>query len=215
MKSVCVFSGSSPGVRPVHLASARRIGEALAARGIRLVYGGSSVGLMGAVADAALARGGEVVGVLPEFMVSREIAHPGLTELVLVGSMHERKAQMAARADAFVALPGGFGTLDELFEVLTWSLLGLHQPQKPSAVLDVDGYYASLIAFLDHAVAEGFVRPEHRALLFVDRDPDRLLDRLAGFPLPAVDRGLGGGAGGVRGAGGAPIVDRVIDPSQT
>jgi uncharacterized protein (TIGR00730 family) len=195
MKSVCVFCGSSSGARPVHLAAARRMGEALGARGLRLVYGGSSVGLMGAVADAALARGGEVVGVLPEFMVSREIAHPRLTELVLVGSMHERKAEMATRADAFVALPGGFGTLDELFEVLTWSQLGLHQPPKPSAVLDVDGYYASLIAFVDHAVAEGFVRPEHRAMLLVDQDPDRLIARLIGHPLPAVAQ--------------------VIDPSQT
>jgi uncharacterized protein (TIGR00730 family) len=195
MKSVCVFCGSTPGARPAYLAAARRIGEALAARGLRLVYGGSSIGLMGAVADAALARGGEVVGVLPEFMGSREIAHPRLTELVLVGSMHERKAQMAARADAFVALPGGFGTMDELFEVLTWSQLGLHQPQKPSAMLDVDGYYTSLVAFLDHAAAEGFLRPEHRALLLVDRDPDRLIDRLAGAPVPAVAR--------------------VIEPSQT
>jgi uncharacterized protein (TIGR00730 family) len=188
MKSVCVFCGGNPGSRPIYLAAARRLGETLAARGLRLVYGGSSTGLMGAVADAALARGGAVVGVLPEFMIAREIAHKSLSELVLVGSMHERKAQMAARADAFVALPGGFGTMDELFEVLTWSQLGLHQ--KPCALLDVEGYYASLAAFLDHATAEGIVRPEYRAMLLVDDDPARLLDRIEGYALPAVPRVL-------------------------
>ncbi len=179
MKSVCVFCGSNPGARPSYVATARRLGGALAARGITLVYGGSGTGLMGAVADGALEGGGQVVGVLPGFMVSREIAHPRLTELVHVGSMHERKAAMADRAGAFVALPGGFGTLDELFEILTWAQLGLHH--KPCALLDVDGYYAPLLAFLDHAAAEGLLRPEHRALLFVESDPERLSARLASF----------------------------------
>jgi uncharacterized protein (TIGR00730 family) len=185
MKSVCVFCGSNPGARPSYAATARRLGEVLAARGLTLVYGGSSTGLMGAVADGALSGSGAVVGVLPGFMVSREIAHPRLTELLWVGSMHERKATMAARADAFVALPGGFGTLDEMFEILTWAQLGLHH--KPCALLDVGGYYAPLLAFLDHAAAEGLLRPEHRALLFVETDPERLLDRLASFTVPAVE----------------------------
>jgi len=193
MKSVCVFCGGNPGARPSYAAAARRLGEVLAARALTLVYGGASTGLMGAVADGALARGGRVVGVLPEFMVAREVAHPGLTELRLVGSMHERKAEMAARADAFVALPGGFGTLDELFEILTWSQLGLHH--KPCALLDVDDYYAPLVTFLDHAAREGLLRPEHRAMLFVERDPERLAERLASYSPPAVAR--------------------VLDPSQT
>src|SRR5262249_8840103 len=132
-------------------------------------------------------------GVLPEFMIARETAHRGLTELRLVGSMPERKAEMAARADAFVALPGGFGTLDELFEMLTWSQLGLHH--KPCALLDVEGYYEKLAAFLDHAAAEGLIRPEHRAMLLVEADPERLVERLSTYPLP--------------------VVERVIEPSQT
>jgi len=185
---VCVFCGGNPGARPSYAAAAKRLGEALAARGHVLVYGGASTGLMGAVADAALTGGGRVVGVLPEFMVAREVAHPGLTDLVLVGSMRERKAEMGARSDAFVALPGGFGTMDELFEVLTWSQLGLHH--KPVALLDVDGFYAPLVAFLDHAAREGLIRPEVRAMLFVERDVDRLLDRLASYELPEVPRAL-------------------------
>jgi uncharacterized protein (TIGR00730 family) len=183
LKSVCVFCASGAGVSPVYLAAARGLGGAIAAAGLRVVYGGASVGLMGAVADAALAAGGEVTGVLPEFMVARELAHPSLTELVLVGSMHERKAQMAARADAFIALPGGFGTMEELFEVLTWAQLGLHA--KPCALLDVAGYYAALTAFLDHAAGEGLLREEHRALLLTDDDPARLLGRIAAAALPA------------------------------
>jgi uncharacterized protein (TIGR00730 family) len=178
MKSICVFCGGNPGVRPSYAAAARRLGEVVADRGLGLVYGGSSAGLMGAVADGAISRGGRVTGVLPRFMISREIAHHGLHELRFVGSMHERKAEMVARADAFVALPGGFGTLDELFEVLTWSQLDLHH--KPCALLDVDGYFAPLLAFLDHAASEGLLRPEHRAMLFVEQDPDRLVDRLVG-----------------------------------
>jgi uncharacterized protein (TIGR00730 family) len=188
MKSVCVFCGGNPGARPSYAAAAKKLGDAIAARGLAVVYGGASSGLMGMLADAALARGGEVYGVLPEFMISREVAHRGLTELVLVGSMHERKAAMAARADAFVALPGGFGTMDELFEVLTWSQLGLHH--KPCALLDVDGYYEPLVAFLDRATSEGLLRPEYRAMLFVERDVDALLDRLATYALPVVPKAI-------------------------
>lgn len=189
MKSVCVFCGGNPGARPSYAAAARQLGEGLADRGLGLVYGGASVGLMGAVADAALAKGGAVYGVLPDFMIKREIAHRGLTELELVGSMHERKARMGERSDAFVALPGGFGTLDEIFEVLTWSQLGLHQ--KPVALLDVDGYWTALVAFLDHAAREGLLRPEHRAMLFVETDVPKLLDRLATYTLPEVPRAIG------------------------
>ena len=178
MKSICVFCGSNPGARPSYLAAARNLGERIAARGFGLVYGGASTGLMGAVADGALARGGRVTGVLPEFMIAREVAHRGLHELHLVSSMHQRKAEMVARADAFIALPGGFGTLDELFEVLTWSQLGLHH--KPCGLLDVEGYFSPLVTFLDHAAHEGLLRPEHRAMLFVEQDPDPLIARFAG-----------------------------------
>lgn len=188
MKSVCVFCGSSPGARPVYMDAARRLGEAIAVRGLSVVYGGANNGLMGAVADGAIALGGKVVGVLPGFMTAREIAHKGLTELVMVGSMHERKARMAELSDAFVALPGGFGTMDELFETLTWSQLGLHK--KPCALLDVDGYYAPLVAFLDHATREGLLRPEYRAMLFVERETEALLDRLASVALPEVPRAI-------------------------
>jgi uncharacterized protein (TIGR00730 family) len=188
MKSVCVFCGSNPGARPAYAEAARRLGEAAAARGVAVVYGGANNGLMGTVADSALARGGKVFGVLPSFMTAREVAHRGLTGLELVGSMHERKGRMAELSDAFVALPGGFGTMDELFEVLTWSQLGLHR--KPCALLDVEGYYAPLVAFLDHAAREGLLRPEHRAMLFVERDPEALLDRLASFALPEVPKAI-------------------------
>ncbi|MFT3765505.1 MAG: TIGR00730 family Rossman fold protein [Minicystis sp.] len=191
MRNVCIFCGAHPGARPAYALTAQRLAEAMAARGLGLVYGGASVGLMGLIADTALAKGGKVYGVLPEFMVARELAHRGLTELVLVGSMTERKAEMAARSDAFVALPGGFGTLDELFEVLTWSQLGLHK--KPVALLDVEGYWSSLVAFLDHAVREGLLRPEYRAMLFVEDDVDKLLDRLTRHPVPEVPQALGPG----------------------
>jgi uncharacterized protein (TIGR00730 family) len=191
MRSVCVFCGGNPGARPSYQAAAVRLGEALAERGLALVYGGASAGLMGAAAGAALAKGGRVYGVLPDFMTKREIAHRGLTELELVGSMHERKARMGERADAFVAMPGGYGTLDELFEVLTWSQLGLHH--KPVALLDVDGYWQSLVAFLDHATREGLLRPEHRAMLFVESDVTKLLNRLASYPLPEVPKAIGRG----------------------
>src|SRR5512136_1961173 len=186
MRRVCVFCGSQLGSKPAYLEAARRMGESLARRRLGLVYGGASVGLMGAVADAALAAGGEVIGVLPGPLQKKELAHAGLTRLHLVGSMHERKAKMASLADAFVALPGGLGTLEEFAEVLTWAQLGLHR--KPCALLDAGGYWRPLTAFLDHAVAERFVRPEHRAMLLVEGDPEALLDRLSGHVPPAVER---------------------------
>jgi uncharacterized protein (TIGR00730 family) len=177
VKHICVFCGSSAGNDPRFLDLARRLGSLMAERGLGLVYGGATVGLMGAVADAALAGGGHVTGVIPSRLVERELAHHGLPDLRVVASMHERKALMADLADAFVALPGGIGTLEETFEVLTWAQLGLHH--KPIGILDVAGYYAPLLGFLDHAVASRFVRSEHRGMLLVDEDPDRLLDRLA------------------------------------
>jgi hypothetical protein len=176
IRTICVFCGSSHGVRAGYEAAARAFAESAARRGIRLVYGGASVGLMGVIADAALLAGGEVVGVIPRQLVDREIAHRGLTTLHVVDTMHERKAMMADLSDAFVALPGGLGTLEELFEVWTWGMLGLHS--KPYGVLDVDGYYSPLIHFLDHARDEGFIRPAQRAVLAVETDATRLLDRL-------------------------------------
>ena len=181
------------GADPAYRLAAQALGRTLAERGVGLVYGGASVGLMGVVADAALAAGGEVVGVMPEALVAREIAHPGLTALRVVQTMHERKAVMAAESDGFVALPGGIGTLEELFEVWTWGQLGLHA--KPCGVLDVGGYYAPLLAFLDRGVAEGFVRPAQRAALLVDDEPGRMVDRLAGCVAGSV-AGAGGAAAG-------------------
>jgi uncharacterized protein (TIGR00730 family) len=188
MKRVCVFCGSSPGARTSYRDAAERLGAAIATRGLGLVYGGAHVGLMGVVADAALAQRGEVIGVLPRALEARELAHRGLSELHVVDSMHERKARMAELSDCFIALPGGIGTLEETFEAWTWTQLGLHA--KPCALLDVDGYYAPLQAFLDGAVAERFVRTEHRSMLLVDDDPERLLDALASWRAPVVEKWL-------------------------
>jgi uncharacterized protein (TIGR00730 family) len=174
--SVCVFCGSAMGASPRYLEAARTLGRTTAAAGVQLVYGGAHVGLMGALADAALEAGGEVVGVMPRALVDREIAHRGLTTLHVVESMHERKALMAELAGAFVALPGGLGTLEELFEIWTWGMLGLHD--KRYAIVDVDGYYAPLIAFLDHARDEGFIRPAQREQLIVEPDASRVLERI-------------------------------------
>ncbi len=176
MRRVCVFCGASSGQRPAYAEAARGFGSAVAARGLGLVYGGGRVGLMGAVADGALASGGEVVGVIPQALVERELAHGGLTELHVVGSLHERKALMADLADAFVALPGGFGTLDELMEQLTWSQLGLHA--KPVGLLDVEGFWRPLIALARHATDEGFVRESDLGAIAVGDEPEALLDRL-------------------------------------
>jgi uncharacterized protein (TIGR00730 family) len=176
LSSICVFCGSNAGADPAYLAAADTVGRQLAQRGIRVVYGGGRVGMMGAVADAARAAGGEVVGVIPQQIFDLEIGHTGLDDLRVVGSMHERKALMAELADAFVALPGGIGTLEELFEVYTWAQLGIHA--KPLGLLDVAGYYEPLAAFLDHAVAQRFLRAETRAMLAVADDFDGLLEAL-------------------------------------
>ena len=179
---ICVYCGSSPGRDPAYVAAAHAMGRSLAERGLGLVYGGGHVGLMGAVADAALAAGGEVVGVIPQALADREIAHRGLTELRVVGSMHERKLLMAELSSGFVALPGGMGTLEELFEVYTWTQLGLHA--KPLGLLNAGRYYDGLVAFLDHAVAERFVTREHRAMLVVGTEPGAILDAFAGWRPP-------------------------------
>ena len=176
MRRVCVFCGASSGRVPAYADAARGFGAALAARGLGLVYGGGRVGLMGAVADGALAAGGEVIGVIPQELVDRELAHDGVTELRVVGSLHERKALMAELSDAFVALPGGFGTLDELMEQLTWSQLGLHD--KPVALFDVEGYWRPLIELARHATEEGFVRESDLASIAVGGDAEGILDRL-------------------------------------
>ncbi len=176
MKRVCVFCGSAPGARPAYRIAAQALGAAIAERGLGLVYGGASVGLMGAVADAAMASGAQVIGVLPRGLETREIAHRGLTELRVVDTLHERKAQMTALSDAFIALPGGIGTLDELFETATWNYLGVHA--KPYGALDVEGYWQPLLRMLDTMVEEGFLRPETRARLVVRTTPSAILDAL-------------------------------------
>jgi uncharacterized protein (TIGR00730 family) len=179
MKSVCVFCGSNYGDNPVYQEMAAVMGRKLAMAGLKLVYGGGKVGLMGVLADAALAAGGEVVGVIPQAIVDMEVAHLGLTELIVVQSMHERKARMADASDAFIALPGGYGTFEEFCEVLTWSQLGFHV--KPCGVLNVGGFYDPLLALFDRAVQDRFVRPEHRELVLADTDVNALLERLASF----------------------------------
>jgi uncharacterized protein (TIGR00730 family) len=182
MRRICVFAGSSPGVRPVYAEVAQALGAELVQRGLGLVYGGASRGLMGVVADAALAAGGEVIGVLPRGLFEREVAHRGLTELHEVGSMHERKALMAQLSDGFIALPGGFGTCDELFETLTWAQIGIHH--KPVGLLDVNDYFAKLLAFVAHASAEGFIPSAQNDLLLRATDPAALLDAFARYQPP-------------------------------
>jgi uncharacterized protein (TIGR00730 family) len=186
VKRLCVFCGSAAGARPEYAAAARALADELVGRGLGLVYGGGSVGLMGVLADAVLARGGEVIGVIPRGLASRELAHASLTELRLVDSMHERKAIMASLVDGFVALPGGLGTLEETLEVLTWAQLGIHA--RPVGLVDVAGYFGALLAFLEHAVAEGFVRPPYLDLLLRAATPAELLDRFAAWAPPAIPR---------------------------
>jgi uncharacterized protein (TIGR00730 family) len=186
MKRVCVFCGSSVGARASYVDAARLLGGELARRKLGLVYGGGSVGLMGAVADAVLAAGGEAIGVIPGPLASRELAHTGLTEMRVVASMHERKATMESLADGFIALPGGLGTLEETLEILTWAQLGIHQ--KPVAILNVDGYYDGLLRLLTHAVREGFVRPEYFALLLFGDTAGEVLDKLVAWQPPTVAR---------------------------
>lgn len=176
MRRVCVYAGSRTGLRPEYVDAARALGTEIAGRGIGIVYGGAGVGMMGALADAALDAGGRVIGVAPRRAFPDEVSHTGLTELRIVGSMHRRKAVMTDLSDAFIALPGGFGTLDELFEAITWAQIGLHQ--KPIGLLNVHGYYDTLLAFIEHALSEGFVGQEHRTLLIVEDTPATLLDQL-------------------------------------
>ncbi|EPY03102.1 TIGR00730 family Rossman fold protein [Magnetospirillum fulvum] len=182
MRRVCVFCGSSFGARPAYTEAARALGRLLVDRELELVYGGGNVGLMGVIADEVLAAGGRAIGVIPDSMVTREVAHTGLTELHVVDSMHARKALMAELSDGFIAMPGGIGTLDELFEVWTWSQIGIHA--KPLGFLDVEGYYTHLQVFLDHVAAEGFMRARHRTMVAVEADPVGLLSAMGGFEAP-------------------------------
>lgn len=186
MDSVCVFCGSRDGNNPAYVAAAQETGRAIARRGWKLVYGGGHVGMMGALADAALAEGGEVIGVMPRALLTREIAHPGITRIHLVTSMHRRKALMASLSDGFLTLPGGYGTLEEFFETLTWAQLGLHT--KPCALLDVAGFWDHLLAMINTQVAEGFVPEEHLRLILSGGDPDEILDRMGAYiPLGSID----------------------------
>jgi uncharacterized protein (TIGR00730 family) len=189
MQRVCVFCGSSAGTNPIYAAAARLFGQALVQRGLGLVYGGGHVGLMGVVADSVLQAGGEVVGVIPRGMVERELAQRNVTRLEVVETMHQRKARMADLADAFAALPGGFGTCDELFEILTWAQLRLHV--KPIGLLNVHGFFDPLLSWLDHVVAEGFIKPKHRGLLLTATSAEAMLDLLADYrPLEGLDKWL-------------------------
>ena len=186
MKRVGVFCGSSSGSRPQYARATERLGRALAERGFGLVYGGGKVGLMNRVANAALEAGGQVIGVIPEMLVEREVAHEWLTELRIVRTMNERKNLMAELSDGFIALPGGYGTLDELIEMLTWTQLGLHD--KPCGLLNVSDYFRELLAFFDRNVEDEFVQPEHREMLLVEEDPEILLDRLMSWQSPTIDK---------------------------
>jgi uncharacterized protein (TIGR00730 family) len=184
MKSVCIFCGSSMGANTAYSDGARAMGRELASRGLTLVYGGGSVGLMGVVADAALAAGGKVHGVIPRRLQEKEIGHKALTQMDVVETMHERKARMAELSDAFIAMPGGIGTYEEIFEIWTWAQLGIHR--KPLGFYDVDGFYDPLMSFLNKATSEGFVREQHRHMAFVETRPGALLDRLAHYVPTAV-----------------------------
>ena len=186
---LCVFAGSSPGRLPAYHDAAASFGAALAAEGIGLVYGGGATGLMGVVADAARARGGEVIGVIPQSIADRGVAHAGLDDLRIVSSMHERKALMADLSDGFVALPGGIGTLEELFEIWTWGQLGHHL--KPCALLDAAGFYDGLSSFLDHLVAEAFLKPVHREMPIVESDPERMLSAMRAYEAPTASKWIG------------------------
>lgn len=191
MSSVCVFCGSNAGNGEVYVEAARRLARVLVARELKIVYGGGNIGLMGVLAEAALAAGGHVTGVAPRALLEKEVVHTGLTDLRVVDSMHQRKALMAELSDAFIAMPGGLGTLEELFEVLTWNQLGFHR--KPCAALNVAGFFDRLTDHLDHAVAERFLKPEHRAMLLIERDPAALVERLKTHRPPEVSKWIGRG----------------------
>ena len=189
MRRICVYCGSSPGQREDYAHAARELGRLLVERGLGLVYGGASVGVMGAIADAVLEEGGEAIGIIPRALAVREVEHTGLTEQHVVESMHERKALMAELSDGFVALPGGWGTLEEIFEILTWAQLGFHA--KPCGLLNVAGYYDDLFRFLGHARSEGFVRDVYHGMLLMEDEPAALLDRFAAYRAPKVRKWIG------------------------
>ncbi len=185
-RRVCVFAGSNPGTASAYREAAEALGRAIAARGLDMVYGGARVGLMGIAADAVLAGGRDVIGVIPHALVERELAHTGLTDLRIVSSMHERKAMMASLSDGFVALPGGWGTLEEFFEILTWSQLRIHE--KPCGLLNVNGYFDSLLTFIDHTIREGFVREAYRPMVIAAAAPEALLDQLDAYRPPVAQK---------------------------
>jgi len=186
MKRICVFCGSSPGARPEYLDAAKQLAGALARKNIGLIYGGARVGLMGEIARSVLERGGEVVGVIPRALMEREVAFTGLSDLRVVDSMHERKAMMAELADGFIALPGGLGTIEEFFEILTWAQLGIHR--KPCGLLNINNYFSTLMDFLNHTVTERFVEREHSEMILLDEDPERLLLRFETYQPPLTDK---------------------------
>jgi hypothetical protein len=186
MKNICIFTGSSEGNAPQYMAAARALGSAIGGRGMSIVYGGATIGLMGGVADACLEAGGPVIGVMPRALAELEIVHKGLTEQHIVASMHERKAIMAERSDGFIALPGGLGTLDELFEIWTWGQLGEHA--KPVALLNVEGFFDPLLAYLDSVVEQGFIKSEHRHMLIVGKSPAETLSAMAAYAPPEVPK---------------------------
>ena len=186
MKRLCVFCGSSFGIDPAYVKAANDLGNAIVKRNICLVYGGARVGLMGEIASTVIRAKGEVIGVIPKDLVDKEVAHSGLSELRIVGSMHERKSLMAELSDGFIAMPGGFGTIEEIFEVITWAQLSFHD--KPCGFLNINGYYDHLIKFLDHSVEENFVVPEHRGMIIIDDDPEALLDKFSKYEPPKIDK---------------------------
>lgn len=186
MKRICVFCGSSPGASDLYSEDAAKLGAQLAKEGITLVYGGSKVGIMGVVANAALQAGGEVIGVIPKMLMERELAHPGLSELIIVHSMHERKAKMEGLSDGFVVLPGGPGTMEEFFEVYTWAQLGEHS--KPIGMMNSNHYYDKLLAFFDHMIQEQFLKPEYRSMVIVDSDPEQLIQKFRSYEPPLLTK---------------------------
>lgn len=188
MKRICVFCGSNSGIDPIYLATAEKVGKFLADNGIELVFGGGRVGLMGKIADTVMENGGKVIGIIPQALSEREVAHQGLTELHVVGSMHERKAMMADLADGFIALPGGVGTFEEFCEIVTWAQLGIHK--KPCALMNVGGFYDSFIAMFDHSMNQGFIRPQHRALVLVESEIDKLYKAMLEYRPPIVEKWL-------------------------
>jgi len=189
LNRICVFCGTNPGSRPEYGAAARQLGQVLAEQGIELVYGGASVGIMGELADSVQEHGGHVTGIIPQQLVEKEAAHTGIPNLIVVASMHQRKSQMADMSDGFIALPGGIGTLEGFFEILTWGQLGIHA--KPSGILNVEGYFDGLTGFLDHAVREGFLTEAHRKAIIVESSADRLLDRMRAYTPPEGEKFMG------------------------